>query len=321
MQSIPWLGYTQSWIQQKQPGGVWWNWYSSKCKASMAWLYTVLNPTKAAGGVWWNWYSSKCKSIHGLAIHSPESNKSSPVEFDGIGTVANAKHPWLGYTQSWIQQKQPVEFDGIGTVANAKHPWLGYTQSWIQQKQPGGVWWNWYSSKCKASMAWLYTVLNPTKAARWSLLEFGTVANAKHPWRGYTQSWIQQKQPGGVWWNWYSSKCKSIHGLAIHSPESNKSSRWSLMELVTAANAKHPWLGYTQSWIQQKQPGGVWWNWYSSKCKASMAWLYTVLNPTKAAGGVWWNWYSSKCKASMAWLYTVLNPTKAARWSLMESVQ
>ena len=43
-----------------------------------------------------------------------------------------------------------------------------------------------------------------------------------------------------------------------------------------------------------------------------MAWLYTVLNPTKAAGGVWWIWYSSKCKASMAWLYTVLNPTKAA---------
>ena len=24
----------------------------------------------------------------------------------------NAKHPWLGYTQPWIQQKQPVEFDG-----------------------------------------------------------------------------------------------------------------------------------------------------------------------------------------------------------------
>ena len=38
--------------------------------------------------------------------------KSQP---DGIGTVANAKHPWLGYTQSWIQQKQPVEFDGFGT--------------------------------------------------------------------------------------------------------------------------------------------------------------------------------------------------------------
>ena len=72
----------------------------------MAWLYTVLNPTKG-----------------------------SPVEFDGFGTVANAKHPWLGYTQSWIQQKQPVEFDRFGTVANAKHPWLGYTQSWIQQKQ------------------------------------------------------------------------------------------------------------------------------------------------------------------------------------------
>ena len=53
------------------------------------------------------------------------------LEFDGYGTVANAKHPWPGYAQSWIQQKQPVEFDGFGTVANAKHPWLGYTQSRI----------------------------------------------------------------------------------------------------------------------------------------------------------------------------------------------
>ena len=66
--------------------------------------------------------------------------------------------------------------------------------------------------------------------------------------------------------------------------------------------------------------GGVWWIWYSSKCKASMAWLYTVLNPTKAAGGVWWIWYSSKCKASMAWLYTVPESNKSSRWSLMDLV-
>ena len=38
----------------------------------MAWLYTVLNPTKSL----------------------------SRVDFDGIGTVAYEKHPWLGYTQS-----------------------------------------------------------------------------------------------------------------------------------------------------------------------------------------------------------------------------
>ena len=69
------------------------------------------------------------QSIHGLAI------QKQPVAFDGFGRVSNAKHPWLGYTQSWIQQKQPVEFDGFGRVANAKHPWLGCTQSWIQQKQ------------------------------------------------------------------------------------------------------------------------------------------------------------------------------------------
>ena len=37
------------------------------------------------------------------------------LNFDGIGTVANIKHPLLGYTQSWIQQKQPVELDGFGT--------------------------------------------------------------------------------------------------------------------------------------------------------------------------------------------------------------
>ena len=99
-------------------------------------IHTFLNPTKAAGGVWWIWYSSKCKaSMAWLYTHSWIQQKQ-PVEFDGFGTVANAKHPWLGYTQSWIQQKQPVEFDGFGTVANAKHPWLGYTQSWIQQKQP-----------------------------------------------------------------------------------------------------------------------------------------------------------------------------------------
>ena len=235
------------------------------------------------------------------------------MDFDGIGTVANAKHPWLGYIHSpesnkssrwslmelvqWQMQRihglaihsPELEFDGIGTVTNAKHPWLGYTQSWIQQKQPVGVWWNWYSGKCKASMAWLYTVLNPTKAAGWSLMELvqwqmqsihglaiyspesnkssrwidgiGTVANAKHPWLGYIQSWIQQKQP------------VEFDGIG------------------TVANAKHPWLGYIQSWIQQKQPVDRW-NWYSSKCKASMAWLYTVLNPTKAAGGVWWIQYT-----------------------------
>ena len=55
-------------------------------------------------------------------IYLPESAKIishvywtvHPV-VDGTGTEANAKHPWLGYTQSCIQQKQPVEFDGFGT--------------------------------------------------------------------------------------------------------------------------------------------------------------------------------------------------------------
>ena len=87
------------------------------------WQMQTIHGLATHGGVWWIWSWIQQKQ---------------PVEFDGFGTVANAKHPWLGYTQSWIQQKQPVEFDGFGTVANAnaKHPWLGYTQSWIQQKQP-----------------------------------------------------------------------------------------------------------------------------------------------------------------------------------------
>ncbi len=99
-------------------------------------IYTVLNPTKAAGGVWWIWYSSKYKASMAWLYTQSWIQQKQPVEFDGFGTVANANHPWLGYTQSWIQQQQPVEFDGFGTVANAKHPWLGYTQSWIQQQQP-----------------------------------------------------------------------------------------------------------------------------------------------------------------------------------------
>ena len=55
------------------------------------------------------------QSIHGLAIHSPESNKSSRWEFDGFGTHGYMLYS-LGYTvEYWIQQKQPVEFDGFGT--------------------------------------------------------------------------------------------------------------------------------------------------------------------------------------------------------------
>ena len=170
----------------KAAGGVWWIWYSSKCKASMAWLYTVLNPTKAAGGVWWIWYSSKCK----------------------------ASMAWLFHTQSWIQQKQPVEFDGFGTVANAKHPWLGY---FIHSPESN-------------------------KSSRWSLMDLVQLANAKHPWLGYTQSWIQQKQP--VEFDGFGTVANAKHpwlGYFIHSPESNKSSRWSLMDLVHMATRSIRW--------------------------------------------------------------------------------
>ena len=76
---------------------------------------------------------------------------------------------------------------------------------------------------------------------------------------------------------------QSIHGLAIHSPECNKSSRWSLMDLV-----------------------------YMATCSIHWAIHCGVLNPTKAAGGVWWIWYT--------WLHAlftghcgILNPGKTKR--------
>ena len=62
------------------------------------------------------------------------------LDFDGIGRVANAKHPWLGYTQSWIQQKQPVEFDGFGTHGYMLYSRHYAVEYWIHQNQakPGG---------------------------------------------------------------------------------------------------------------------------------------------------------------------------------------
>ena len=66
------------------------------------------------------------QSIHGLAIHSHESNKGNPVEFDGFGT-----HGYMLYSLAilWcteFQQKQPVEFDGFGTHGYMLYS-LGYT--------------------------------------------------------------------------------------------------------------------------------------------------------------------------------------------------
>ena len=46
------------------------------------------------------------QSIHGLAMHSPESNKSSRVEFDGFGTHGYMLYS-LGYiVVYWIHQNQ-----------------------------------------------------------------------------------------------------------------------------------------------------------------------------------------------------------------------
>ena len=168
----------------------------------MAWLYTVLNPTKAASGVWWIWYSSKCKA-----------------------------------SMAWLY-----------AVLNPT-------------KAAGGVWWIWYSSKCKASMAWLYTVLNPTKAAD-GVWWIWYSSKCKASWLGYTQSWIQQKQP--MEFDGFGTVANAKHhGLAIRNPESNKSSRWCLMDLVVGTHGiMLNSLGYTHMYstestkTQQNQPEG-----------------------------------------------------------------
>ena len=57
------------------------------------------------------------QSIHGLAIHSPESNKKQPVELDGFGT-----HGYMLYSLEyavvyWSHQNQAkpgVDFVGFG---------------------------------------------------------------------------------------------------------------------------------------------------------------------------------------------------------------
>ena len=233
--------------------------------ALFAGLYCgVLNPTKAAGGVWWIWYT------HGYMLYS------------------------LGYTvEYWIQQKQPVEFDGFDThVATCSIRWaiLWSTESikssrwslmdlihtWLHalfaglycgvlnpSKAAGGVWWIWYTW-LHALFAGLYCgVLNPTKAAGgvwWIWYTCGYMLYSL----GYTvEYWIQQKQPVEFdGFDTHVATC-SIRWAILWSTESNKSSRWSLMDLI------HMWL------------------------HALFAGLYCgVLNPTKAAGGVWWIWYT-----------------------------
>ena len=70
------------------------------------------------------------QSIHGLAIHSPESNKSSRWSLMELAQWQLQSIHGLAI-QSWIQQKQPVEFDGFGTHGYVLYS-LGYTvEYWI----------------------------------------------------------------------------------------------------------------------------------------------------------------------------------------------
>ena len=58
------------------------------------------------------------------------SEQKQPVEFDGFGTVANAKHPWLGYIYSPESNKSSrLEFDGFGTHGYIFYS-LGYTMEY-----------------------------------------------------------------------------------------------------------------------------------------------------------------------------------------------
>ena len=242
----------------------------------MAWLYTVLNPTKAAGGVWWIWYIW----LHAL--------------FTGLYTV-----------EYWIQQKQPVEFDGFGTHGYMLYS-LGYTvEYWIQQGTPiVRHWWNWYSSKCKASMAWLYTVLNPTKAAGGVWWIWYIWLHALFTGLYTVEYWIQQKQP--VEFDGFGTHGYMLYSLdyTLWSTESNKSSRWSLMDLVHMATCSIHWAIHCGVLNPTKAAGGVWWIWYTW-LHALFTGLYCgVLNPTKAAGGVWWIWYTW-LHALFTGLYTV----------------
>ena len=270
---------------------------------------------------WVSFRAKLCKApinlINSLGILARNHPKSSKIhqhavkkstfllDFDGFGTVANAKHPWLGYTQSWIQQKQPVEFDGFCThgymlnslgytctvlnpptsIKTVQYSWLGYryTQSWIQQNQPvefDGFCTHGYMLN---SLGYTCTVLNPPTS----------IKTVKYSWLGYryTQSCNPTKAAGGVWWILYTWLHAQFTGLYMYSTESTN---------------------------------------INQNCTVFMAWLqvYTVLNPTKPAGGVWWILYTwlhaqftglymystestninQNCKVFMAWLqvYTVL---------------
>ena len=64
-------------------------------------------------------------------------------------------------------------------------------------------------------------------------------------------------------------------------------------------------------------------DWWSGKCKPLDIFIRKInwhALRSLPVVGLGWNLYNGKCKASMAWLYTVFNPTKAAGWSLMDLV-
>ena len=59
---------------------------------------------------------SQMQTSQGLAIHSPESNRSSPGEFDGFGTRGYVLYS-LGYTvEYWIQQNQAKPGEGFWRI-------------------------------------------------------------------------------------------------------------------------------------------------------------------------------------------------------------
>ena len=315
------LGCTvEYWIQQKQPvefDGFGYTWLHDL----FAGLYCgVLNPTKAAGGVWWIWLYMATWSIRWAVLWSTESNKSSRWSLMDL-VIHGYMIYSLGCTvEYWIQQKQPVEFDGFG------YTWLHdlfaglYCGVLNPTKAAGGVWWIWlYMATWSIRWAVLWST-ESNKSSRWSLMDLVTHGYMIYSLGCTVEYWIQQKQPvefDGFGYTWLHD---SIRWAVLWSTESNKSSRWSLMDLVTHGYMIYS-LGCTvEYWIQQKQPvefDGFGYTWLHDL----FAGLYCgVLNPTKAAGGVWWIWlYMATWSIRWAVLWST-ESNKSSRWSLMDLV-
>ena len=104
-----------------------------------------------------------------------------------------------------------------------------------------------------------------------------------------------------IWWNW---QMQSIHGLAIHSPESNKSSRWGFDGFGTHGHMLYS-LGCTVVyWIhnQAKPGGGFWWG-CKVKLPITMFQERLYISLGSSINIFFWSHYSLGCKIKL-WFST-----------------